>query len=66
MNYAVRSNANNTVRELHTVIRSNSQLILRGLRYENKKRDDQLLQVRAIWNRDTSELIKGNLISNFQ
>lgn len=66
MNYAVRSNANDTVRELHTVIRSNSQLILRGLRYENKKRDDQLLQVRAIWNRNTSEEIKRTLIRNFQ
>lgn len=66
MNYAVRSNANDTVREIHTVIRSNSQLILRGLRYENKKRDDQLLQVTAIWRRETAENIRGNLITNFQ
>jgi len=65
MNFATRSNVNDTVREIHTIIRSNSQLVVRGLQYEFRRRDDQLLEVTAIWVREVAEDIEKNIAPRF-
>jgi hypothetical protein len=64
MNFAVTSNSNTSKRDIQVMIKSQAQLIIRGLGYEYDKADDQLLQVTGVWNKDVSEKIQ-NEISNY-
>ena len=64
MNFAVTSNSNTSKRDIQVMIKSQAQLIIRGLGYKYDKADDQLLQVTGVWNKDVSEKIQ-NEISNY-
>lgn len=66
MNYAVRSNVNDTVRDLQTQVRGSSQTVQRGVVFEVDQKDDQLLQVTAIWSKDRAESITKQLAPLFQ
>lgn len=66
MNFAVRSNVNDTVRELHTVVRGNAQAIMRGTVFEVDQKGDQLLQITAIWRRDRAENIQNKITPFFK
>jgi hypothetical protein len=66
MNFAVRSNVNDTVRNLQTQVRGSSQSIQRGIVFQVDKKDDQLLQVTAIWRRDRAENIQKKISPYFQ
>ena len=48
MNFAVRSNINDTVRDLNTIVRGNAQAIMRGTTFDVDQKDDQLIQITAI------------------
>ena len=65
MNFAVTSNSNTSKRDIQVMIKSQAQLIIRGLGYEYDKADDQLLQVTGIWNKDVSEKIQNEISSYF-
>ena len=58
MNFAVRSNVNDTVRELKTVASGNAQEIVRGTTFNVEQKDDQLLQITATWSRERAEAIE--------
>jgi len=65
MNFAVRSNINDTVRELNTVVRGNSQAIMRGTVFEVDQKDDQLIQITATWHRERAETIQNDIAPYF-
>ena len=65
MNFAVTSNSHSTAREVKTMIRTQAQIITRGLAFEYDKVDDQLLQVTGIWSKDTAEDIQTQISSYF-
>lgn len=65
MNFAVRSNINDTVRELNTVVRGNAQAIMRGTVFEVDQKDDQLIQITATWNRERAETIQNDIAPYF-
>tara|TARA_B110000881_G_C18595899_1_gene531295 strand:- start:1264 stop:1992 length:729 start_codon:yes stop_codon:yes gene_type:complete len=66
MNFAVRANINDTVRELNTVVRGNAQAIMRGTTFDVEQKDDQLLQITATWRRDRADAIQNKIQSYFQ
>ena len=47
------------------MIRTQAQIITRGLAFEYDKVDDQLLQVTGIWSKDTAEDIQTQISSYF-
>ena len=59
MNFAVRTNINNTVRELNTEARGNAQAIMHGVAFEINQKDDQLIQIKAIWQRARADSIRS-------
>tara|TARA_R110001606_G_scaffold379636_1_gene539771 strand:+ start:1556 stop:2275 length:720 start_codon:yes stop_codon:yes gene_type:complete len=65
MNFAVRSNINDTVRDLNTVVRGNAQAIMRGTTFDVDQKDDQLIQITAIWRRDRAETIQNDIAPYF-
>jgi len=65
MNFAVRSNVNDTVRNLQTQVRGTSQSIQRGIVFDVDQKDDQLLQVTAIWRRDRAESVQNQITKYF-
>ena len=66
MNFAVRSNVNDTVRDLNTVVRGNSEAIMRGTVFEVDQKDDQLIQITAIWERRMADSIQNKIQPYFQ
>ena len=66
MNFAVRSNVNDTVRDLNTVVRGNAQAIMRGTVFKVDQKDDQLIQITAIWEREMADSVQNNIQSYFQ
>jgi len=66
MNFAVRSNVNDSVRNLQTQVRGSSQTIQRGVVFEVDQKDDQLLQVTAIWSKNRADSITKQLAPLFQ
>lgn len=66
MNFAVRSNVNDTVRNLQTQVRGSSQTVQRGIVFEVDQKDDQLLQVTAVWSKDRAESITNQLAPLFR
>ena len=66
MNFAVRSNVNDTVRELNTIVRGNAQAIMRGTVFKVDQKDDQLIQITAIWEREMADSVQNNIQSYFQ
>lgn len=66
MNFAVRSNVNDTVRDLQTQVRGSSQTVQRGVVFEVDQKDDQLLQVTAIWSKARADSITKQLAPLFQ
>ena len=66
MNFAVRSNINDTVRDLNTVVRGNAQAIMRGTTFDVDQKDDQLIQITATWRRDRAEAVQNKIQSYFQ
>jgi len=65
MNFAVRSNINDTVRDLNTVVRGNAQAIMRGTTFDVDQKDDQLIQITATWRRDRAETIQNDIAPYF-
>ena len=65
LNFAVRSNVNDTVRELNTVVRGNAQAIMRGTVFEVDQKDNQLIQITATWHRDRAETIQNDIAPYF-
>ena len=65
MNFAVRSNVNDTVRELNTVVKGNAQAIMRGTVFEVDQKDNQLIQITATWHRDRAETIQNDIAPYF-
>ena len=66
MNFAVRSNINDTVRELNTIVRGNAQAIMRGTTFDVDQKDDQLIQITATWRRDRADAVQNKIQSYFQ
>lgn len=66
MNFAVRSNVNDTVRDLNTVVRGNAQAIMRGTVFKVDQKDDQLIQITAIWEREMADSVQNKIQSYFQ
>ena len=66
MNFAVRSNVNDTVRDLNTIVRGNAQAIMRGTTFKVDKKDDQLIQITAIWEREMADNVQNKIQSYFQ
>ena len=66
MNFAVRSNVNDTVRELNTIVRGNAQAIMRGTVFKVDQKDDQLIQITAIWEREMADSVQNKIQSYFQ
>ena len=66
MNFAVRSNVNNTVRDLNTVVRGNAQAIMRGTTFDVDQKDDQIIQITASWRRDRADAVQNKIQSYFQ
>lgn len=66
MNFAVRSNINDTVRDLNTVVRGNAQAIMRGTVFEVDQKDDQLIQITATWLRERAETIQNDIAPYFE
>ena len=66
MNFAVRSNVNDTVRDLNTVVRGNAQAIMRGTVFKVDQKDDQLIQITAIWEREMADSVQNEIQSYFQ
>ena len=66
MNFAVRSNVNDTVRDLNTIVRGNAQAIMRGTTFKVDKKDDQLIQITAIWEREMADSVQNKIQSYFQ
>jgi len=58
MNFALRSNVNNTVRDLNTEVRGTAKGKLIGVAYKSDQRDDQLLQITGIWDRKLAEQLQ--------
>ena len=66
MNFAVRSNVNDTVRDLNTVVKGNAQAIMRGTVFKVDQKDDQLIQITAIWEREMADSVQNKIQSYFQ
>ena len=66
MNFAVRSNVNDTVRDLNTIVRGNAQAIMRGTVFKVDQKDDQLIQITAIWEREMADSVQNKIQSYFQ
>ena len=66
MNFAVRSNVNDTVRDLNTIVRGNAQAIMRGTVFKVDQKDDQLIQITAIWERELADSVQNKIQSYFQ
>ena len=66
MNFAVRSNINDTVRELNTIVRGNAQAIMRGTTFKVDQKDDQLIQITAVWEREMADNVQNKIQTYFQ
>ena len=66
MNFAVRSNVNDTVRDLNTIVRGNAQAIMRGTTFKVDQKDDQLIQITAVWEREMADNVQNKIQSYFQ
>ena len=66
MNFAVRSNVNDTVRDLNTVVRGNAQAIMRGTTFKVDQKDDQLIQITAVWEREMADNVQNKIQTYFQ
>jgi len=65
MNFAVTSNSQSTAREVQTMIRTQAQVVIRGLAFKYNKVDDQLLQVTGVWDKNAAEDIQNKLSPYF-
>jgi hypothetical protein len=66
MNFAVRSNVNDTVRDLNTIVRGNAQAIMRGTTFKVDQKDDQLIQITAVWEREMADNVQNKIQTYFQ
>jgi hypothetical protein len=65
MNFAVRANVNDTVRDLNTVVRGDARAIMRGTTFDVEQKDDQLIQITANWNRNRAENLQNHIAPYF-
>lgn len=65
MNFAVTSNSQSTASEVQTMIRTQAQVVIRGLAFKYNKVDAQLLQVTGVWDKNAAEDIQNKLSPYF-